>query len=480
VIDLAQRARSSPRYRWWVLISVLAGLFSINVTFTILAVALPRIAREFHTSVITLTWVITGPLLAFGLVAPVFGKSGDIWGHRRLYLYGLAGGFCCAVLSAVAPNAGTLIAARTLEGLEGAATGAASMAIIFQVFAPGDRVKAMGWWSLVGAGGPVIGVTIGGPLIQQFGWRALFIGQAPLSLLALLVNFAILPDTGRRLRQRLDWPGALAVTAAVTGLLFGLNRGPAWGWTSPVVIGAFLAAPVGALVFVMVERRSAAPLLPLEFLRRRNFVFPIGAQMFGNFAYMGGFILAPLLLEQVFGYSESRAGFEVIARPIAFSVTAPIAGYLAVRVGERLSAVVGGLAVAASMLVFASVGRGSADLVVIGALVLSGVGLGVSSPSVAASVANAVDEHSLGIASAVQQLVTNVGVAAGIQVMETVQAARRPAAGLLGSFADAYRVGAVAAFLAVACAYGMRSSRQPGDRSTLAVEQLRGAPAVGA
>jgi predicted MFS family arabinose efflux permease len=236
------------------------------------------------------------------------------------------------------------------------------------------------------------------------------------------------------------------------------------------VVAAFLFTPLGAALFVFIERRSPAPLLPLRFLRRRNFVFPIGAQVFGNFAYMGGFILAPLLLEQVFGYSESRAGLEVIARPIAFSITAPIAGYLAVRIGERISAFVGALAVAASMMVFASVGRGSTDLVLITALVLSGIGLGVSSPSVAASVANSVDQDSLGIASAVQQLVTNVGVAAGIQVMETVQAARLHAAGLLGSFADSYRVGAVVAALAMLCALGMHGGRSA-ERPELALER---------
>lgn len=471
---IAHRAHGSARYRWWVLISVLAGLFSIQITFTILAVALPRIARDLHSSVNTLTWVITGPLLAFGVVAPTFGKSGDIWGHRRLYLLGLAGGFCCAALSAIAPNAGFLIAVRTLEGLEGAAVGAASMAIICQVFAPEDRVKALGWWSLVGAGSPVLGVALGGPLIERFGWRALFVAQAPMSLAALAVTFAVLPETARTARQRLDWAGAGALTVSAVALLFGLNRGTVLGWSSPVVVVSFVLAPMGLGAFFLIERRSSAPLLPLAFLRRRNFVFPIGAQVFGNFAYMGGFILAPLLLEQVFGFSESHAGLEVIARPIAFSVTAPIAGYLAVRIGERVSAFVGGLAVAASMLVFASIGRGSPDAIIITALVLSGIGLGVSSPSVAASVANSVDQESLGIASAVQQLFTNVGVAAGIQVMETVQTARSHAAGLLGSFADAYRVGAVVAVLAVLCALGMQ--RHPaGEGRRLALEPVAGA-----
>jgi EmrB/QacA subfamily drug resistance transporter len=467
---VAHRAHSSERYRWWVLVTVLVGLLSINVTFTVLAVALPRIAAELHTTTNTLTWVITGPTLAFGVAAPVLGKAGDIWGHRRLYLLGLAGGFCCATLSAFAPNAPALIAVRTLEGFEGAATGAASMALIFQVFAPGDRVKAMGWWSLVGAGGPVIGVTVGGLLIDHFGWRALFIGQAPMSLVALLVAFAILPTAPTAVggaRPRLDWPGAIALTVAVTGLLVALNRGPEAGWASPIVSAGFATVPVAAIAFWLIERTSSAPLLPLRYLGQRNFAFPIGAQVFANFAYLGGFILAPLLLEEVYHFSATNAGLIIIARPIAFSITAPVAGYTAVRVGERLSAVAGCVAVGASMVVFAMLSYHSKLSLIILALALSGVGLGVASPSIAASVANAVDTKDLGIASATQQLMTQVGSAAGIQILETVQASRQHSDGLLASFSDAYLVGAIACLLAVVCAAGMRRDpRREGWQAT--------------
>ena len=141
----------------------------------------------------------------------------------------------------------------------------------------------------------------------------------------------------------------------------------------------------------------------------------------------------------------------MIARPLAFSLTAPIAGYLAVRVGERAAAVTGTLAVFASMLVFASVNRGSSLLVVIGALTLSGIGLGASSPSIASSVGNAVSDDMLGVASAAQQVTTQMGVVAGIQVMATIQAARSHSSGLVGSFHDAYLVGAGVCLLGVVC-----------------------------
>ena len=202
----------------------------------------------------------------------------------------------------------------------------------------------------------------------------------------------------------------------------------------------------------------------LAILRRRNFALPIGAQMFGNFAYMGGFILAPSLLQRVFGYGESTIGFMVLSRPLAFSLTAPVAGYLAVRMGERIAAVLGATAVVGSMVVFAAINRQSSMVVVIAALALSGIGLGMAQPSVSASVANSVEEGSLGIASASQQLMTQVGVVAGIQLMQTIQTSDEGHSGLVGSFASAYRWGAVVAVLGVVCAAGLRrSERSPSD-----------------
>src|SRR4051794_444588 len=175
----AHRVHSSDRYKWWVLIAVLGGLLSVNITFTILAVALTRIAGDFHTTVNTMTWVITGPLLAFGITAPTFGKAGDIYGYKRLYLIGIAASCVCSLLSVLAWSASALIVIRTIGSIEGAATGAASIAIICTVFSPDDRVKAMGFWSLVGAGGPVIGVAIGGPLLEAVGWGGLFAAPGP-------------------------------------------------------------------------------------------------------------------------------------------------------------------------------------------------------------------------------------------------------------------------------------------------------------
>jgi MFS family permease len=464
------RVARSERYQWWVLWTVLAGLLSVNITFTVFVVALPQVATELHTSISTLTWTSTGPLLAFGVAAPVLGKLGDLRGYRKLYLWGLGGAAVSVVLTASAPTAGVLIAARFFDGIQGAATGAASMALVLQVFSHQDRVKAMGWWALVGAGGPVLGVTIGAPVIQYFGWRALFWGELPLMAVAAVLAVVVLPGAsgpiGSQNRPaeegspwaRMDWLGSITLSGSVTAGLLALNVAPSWGFAAPATLAVFALSVALAVAFVIHERRAPRPLIPLRYFKMRNFVFPLGARTFVNFSYMGGFFLFPILMERVYGYSETRAGLVSTARPLLFSVVAPIAGYAAVKVGERLSTVAGAVALVVSMLVFTQLGAEPSLVVILVALGLSGVGNGLSTPATAASASNEVAPDELGVMSAAQQLITQIGIVAGIQVMVTVQASSHGGAGSLASFHRAYAVGAIGAVLAGVCGLFMRNT----------------------
>ncbi|MHB8671970.1 MAG: MFS transporter, partial [Acidimicrobiales bacterium] len=313
---VSERVEASGAYRWYVLATLLVGLFSVGFTITILAVSLPRIAGDLHSSVATLTWVITGPLLAFGMVGPALGRISDVWGHKRVFLLGLCGSIVFAAASASAWNATSLIAFRVLGVAEGAATGPASIAMIMRLFPEGDRVKAMGWWSLVGAGAPVLGVVAGGPIVEAFGWRWIFVAQVPFTIMALLLGSLVLPRSERGARQLVDWAGAGTLGLGVTSLLVGLNRGPVVGWSSPLIVVSLVLSVAGLCAFVVVERRSPAPLIPLAWLRRRNFSLPMTVQFFANLAYMGSFILTPLYLKEGFGYGETRVGLLSIARPL--------------------------------------------------------------------------------------------------------------------------------------------------------------------
>ena len=458
---VAARVEQSSRFPWLVLGTVLLGLFSVGFTITILAVSLSTIADDVGSTKTTLTWVITGPLLAFGIVGPAFGKAGDLFGQKRIYLLGMAGSAVFAIGIALSWSAASLIAFRVLASGFGAATGPASMALIYSVFPQERRVQAMGYWSMVGAGAPVLGVVLGGPIVEALSWRIIFLVQAPLALFCMLLAALVLPETERGERVRFDVLGTILLGVGVTSVLFALNRGPVLGWEHAAVVGSFALSPVMLGAFVVWERRAPSPLLRLEYLRRRNVAAPIATQFFTNFAYMGGFIITPFLLDEVFGYGETRIGLLSISRPLTFAIVAPLAGYVAIRVGERVTGVFGASAVALSMVLLAQVDMSSSDWLVVAGLAMSGMGLGASSPSMAATIANAVDEADLGIAGAAQQMMTQIGVVAGIQLMQTVQASGESSVGLVSSYHRAYLLGAaVCALGVVAATFVRRSPRQ--------------------
>lgn len=438
-----------PDNRWRILATVLFGLFSVNVTVTILAVSIHRIAGELRTSDATMTWVVVGPMLAFGVIGPLVGKLGDRLGHRRLFLWGLFGAAVMAAASALAWNAGSLIAFRTLGAIEGAATGPASFAIISRIFPAAERVKALGYWTMVGAGAPVIGVVAGGPLVEAFGWRLIFVGQVPIALVALAFAYRLLPETPRHRHGSFDLAGAALVALSVTPLLFALSEAPRLGWSSPVVVGCVAVTPLAIAAFVRVERRATNPLLPLHYLRRRGFTFAIVTQALLMAAYMGSFILTPLLLQNVLGYSETRTGLVSIARPLAFSLAGIGAGAVALRMGARRAATGGAVAVAVAMVAMATLGRGSSAPVIMGALALAGVGMGIAVPPLAASVTMSVDDGDFGIAGAAQQMMSQVGIVFGIQLMVSVQQSRAGAVGEEASYHWGYVAGLVLAALAV-------------------------------
>jgi MFS family permease len=475
------RAVRSPRYRWWALTAILAGLLSLNITFTVFVVALPTVRSQFHTNFSVLTWASTGPLLAFGVAAPFFGKAGDLFGHRRLYLFGLAGAMVSAVLTATAPDVGMLLFARALDGVQGAATGTASMALILQLFDPESRIKALGWWSLVGAGGPVLGVTLGSPVIQYLGWRALFWGQLALLVVAALVVALLLPSRHRAHRGpgpepvlpapegewgSMDWVGSWSLAGAVTAAMLVLSLGPIVGWSSPGVAVSGVLAALCTGMFVWRELTFATPLIPTRYWRRRNFMFAMGMRGFSNFAYFGGFFLFPLLMEQVYGYSVAKVGFVSVVRPLLFAVSSPLAVYLTVRAGERLATVVGAGAVLASMGLFVTLRPTSGLVVIIIALALSGIGMGIALPATSASMANEVEAGEYGVMSAAQLLATQVGEVAGIQVVLTLQesVARHGGLGnvhhstlLLHSFQVGFWAAGLLAAAGLVCACGMRA-----------------------
>ena len=409
--------------RWAILLVVLSGLFTVGFTITILAVSLERLADDFDSSVGTMSWTITGPMLAFGVVGPAYGKLGDLYGHKRVFVLGLFFAGVFAALTAIAWSAWSVILFRILSATAGAATGPAAMAYINRSFAPEDRVKPLSYWSFVNAVAPVLGVVAGAPLVDAVGWRIIFVVQAPLCMLGVLMAVWLLPDTERAESVRFDIAGSLTLGLGAASILAGISQGPKWGWASTATIGCIAVGVALLVLFVQIEKRVPEPLLPLRWLRTRNVAFPVMTQTLTNFAYMGGFLLAPQVLQNVLEYSTEKTSLVIIARPLTFGILAPLAGYVTIKVGERVAGVTGSLCVSISMLAWVAVSFGSPLWLVVGALALSGAGIGINGPALTSLVANAVDDSDLGVAGAMQQLMSQLGAVLGSVVMTTVQQA---------------------------------------------------------
>ncbi|MGK2928620.1 MAG: MFS transporter, partial [Acidimicrobiales bacterium] len=399
--------------------------------------------------------VISAPLLGSAVALPILGKLGDLYGHRRVFLTGFTISTVVTALTTVAWDPYSLIALRGLAVVVGAATIPSSMALINSVHPPKTRAKAMGWWSLVAAGSPAIGLVIGGPLIDAVGWRPMFGIQAVLSIVPVVAAYLVLRETARRIDVGFDVAGAITLGLGAAGLMFALNQAPQRG-PDGVVLGALVLGVAGLAAFVFVESRVAYPLLPLSFFRRRNFTASLLAALFSGAAYMGGFILAPLLLQSVFAFSVSTTSLVMLTRPLSFSLTSPVGGSVATKIGERPVAMFGSLAIAIALALLGLGATSGLVFLVVFALVLQGIGNGTAQPTITATLSNSVDEADLGVAAAAQRMTFQVGSALGITVLTSIYGATEKPS----DFLTAYLVGAGLGLVALVFASMVRSTPQ--------------------
>lgn len=450
---LRRRIQEHPSHRRWVLWTCLAGGFATSFTITILGVSLRAIAIDLDSQVSTIAWVLTAPMLAQAVSAPLLGKLGDLHGHRRVYLIGFVVATAVAIATAYAWDAASLIGLRALGQLAGTASMPASMAMLFRAYEGRERVKAMGWMSVVFAGAPVLGLAIGGVLVENIGWRPIFLIQGGLSALACGIAFFVLVETPRRENLRLDIAGAGLLALAAFSLTFAINRLPSWGFANPTVLVAFALTPGLLWLFVRVERRCPHPLLPLEFLSRRNFVLPMLIGFALQFAYMGGFIISPLIMMGVFGLGQAATAMWTIARPIAFSASSPVGGHLGALYGERPMIVAGSVLIFVAMAAFAAGAARESVALILAGLVFAGLGMGLAQPSLSTMVASAVPEHDHGIAVSTMSTTSGIGAVAGISILTALCADTESTI----AFRNGYALGAIVAAIGVAASFGLHA-----------------------
>jgi EmrB/QacA subfamily drug resistance transporter len=448
-------------YRWWVLVSVLSGLFATGLTITVLTTAVPEIREDFGASLAVVSWVVSAPFLFRSIFVPVFGKAGDLVGRRRMWLLGFGLATVASLLCGFAPNVGSLILFRALAAIGSAAVIPSALALIAVAFDPDERVKAMGWWSATIASAPLLGVIVGGFVVEAFGWRWIFFGQFPFSVIALGLGFFVLRESKGLPGQQFDVAGCVLSIVGLGAMLLVFNRGLGgdWAWTGlPLVATATLS--IASLVgFVLVELRSEAPVLPVGYFRRGRFAGAVGANFFANFAYMGGFFITSVMLadSELFGYRPDQVSLAVSPRAASLGIMGPIGGYMAARYGGRRMATTGMALIVASMAALAVVTDGAPYTAILPGLVLSGFGLGLVAPPTAATVTNEAASQDLAAASGALNMGASIGSSMGIATMSAVLsgAAGSTASPGSGAFAAAFLFGGVMSVIGLFAAWNL-------------------------
>jgi EmrB/QacA subfamily drug resistance transporter len=393
----------------WVLAATILGSSMAFVDGTVVNVALPVLQESLNASVSSVQWVVEAYALFLSALVLVGGSLADRFGRRRIFASGVVLFAASSAACALAPGVGWLIAARAIQGVGAAMLVPSSLAILGASFAPRERGRAVGTWSSLTSVAAAIGPIAGGWLVQVASWRAVFFLNLPIAALVLAIALRKVPETRNPSAKRLDLPGAIAATIGLAALVYGLIEVPAAGWSDPRVWASLAIGIVGLASFVVIEARSAHPMVPLELFRVRAFA---GANLLTLFLYAAlsaTFFLLPFELIQSQGYSPSQAGAALLPLIVLIFSLSRLAGAILDRFGPRLPLTVGP-AIAAAGFFLLSVPHEDARFVtaLLPALSILGLGMAITVAPLTTTVLNAVGERDEGIASGINNAVARV------------------------------------------------------------------------
>jgi EmrB/QacA subfamily drug resistance transporter len=408
---------------------------------TVVNVALPSIGKDLGADVAGLQWIITGYLITLSALLLIGGSLGDRFGRRRIFRVGVAWFALASVLCSLAPTIGVLVAARILQGVGGALLTPGSLAIIEATFAVGDRARAIGAWSGLGGIAAAIGPLVGGWLVSAVSWRLIFLINVPLAAIVLLAARHVPESTDPAAPPRTDFLGASLAVIGLASSTCALIEGPTAA--GPVVVVAAVIGVAGLVAFVLVERRSRHPMLPLELFASRQFS-AANLVTLGVYAALDGvlFLLA-VTLQEALGYSPIEAGVALLPVTVLMLLFSARAGALAQRIGPRLPMTLGPLIVAVGLLMMRGVSPGAHyGTDILPAVVVFGAGLSLTVAPLTATVLAAAPERHAGVASAVNNAVARVAGLVAVALLPAL-------AGLTGAehlspsaFADGFHTAA--------------------------------------
>ena len=416
----AEQALTEHRHAGLALVLICAVQMMVILDGTIVNIALPSIQHELHFSAPGLEWVITAYTLTFGGLLLLGGRSGDLFGRRRMFTIGVVIFTAASLLGGFATDQLWLIAARVAQGVGGAIASPTALALIQNTYPEGPkRSRAMGVYAAMSGAGGSLGLLLGGILTDVASWRWVLFVNVPIGLTVAIAAPRVLGTTPTR-HGRLDLPGALSVTLGMASLVYGLSRAATTGWSDQLTVVALAVAVVLLVTFVAIESKSPHALMPLHIFKNRNragsyvIMLCLAAAMFATFFFITQFV------QNILGYSPLKAGFAFLPMTIGIGGSANIISRLVGRIGPRRPMTVGPLLVASGLMWLSFVGVHAAYISIVGPLLLLAIGMGSTFVPLTLTVMSRVPRGEAGLASALLNTGQQIGGSLGLAVLVTV------------------------------------------------------------
>jgi EmrB/QacA subfamily drug resistance transporter len=404
-----------------VLAATVLGSSLAFIDMSVVNIAVPAIQADLRASTAQIQWIVSAYLLLLGSLVLVGGAAGDRYGRRRMFVAGIVVFTIASVLCGWAPGSELLIAARALQGVGAAMLVPNSLAILGSTFDDDERGAAIGAWAGFGALTSAAGPVIGGWLVDAISWRAIFFLNVPLAALAIWLTLAAMPESRDPASKGIDWRGALLVATGLGALSFGLTHASERGITAPAVTRALAAGIVLLTAFVMTERRTRCPMMPLELFRSASLSGANMLTLLLYFAIGGTFFFLPFELIRLHAYTATAAGAALLPFSLVLGLLSGAAGRLADRVGPRLPLTCGPLIAAVGLAALALPQPGQPYWSGVGpATVVVGVGMTLAVAPLTTAVMTAVPPAHAGLASGINNAVARVAGMLAIAVMTLV------------------------------------------------------------
>jgi EmrB/QacA subfamily drug resistance transporter len=407
--------------RWWVLATVMMGTFLGRLDQTIVNLALPKIINDFGITVSAAGWIATAYILANAVFVPIWGKLGDTKGRKKVYILGFTIFIVGSVLAGLSWNLSSMIVFRVIQAVASSADYPTAMAILAVTFTGRERAQALGIWSASFAVASVFGPLIGGPLIDTFGWRSVFLVNLPVGLIGLGMALTFVKESiVEKVSHSFDWWGAIVLGASLSTLVLVLDQGLTWGWSSMNSIICYIGTVGFAVIFVYIEKHHSEPIVDLKFFSNALFMNTTINNFIVFMGMMGSVFLIPIFAQTFMGLTATQSGYLFMPLAAAFMIASPIGGRLIGRVKPSYVIAASTFVAALGLYLFIGLDPRSGPEAIIWPLFIMAFGMGFGMSQRTNLIAIAVPVEEIGVASSVLALARNIAGAFGIAIFGTI------------------------------------------------------------